>query len=90
MMTILTKNSRKETTSINRPRNLYTRFIVNILEGAIQGKMALGRPRLNYMKRVMRIVGVTKQSEIKKLACEDVRCTAAHYSNRIEVEDRVL
>ena len=32
----------------------HNEFVVNILEGAISGKKAVGRPRLQYLKRVAR------------------------------------
>ena len=35
----------------------HSEFVVNILEGAISGKKAVGRPRLQYLKQVARNTG---------------------------------
>jgi len=35
-------------------------FVVNILEGAISRKKALGRPRLQYLKQVARNTGADR------------------------------
>ena len=35
----------------------YNEFVVNILEGAISGKKAVGRPRLQHLKQVARNAG---------------------------------
>jgi hypothetical protein len=32
----------------------HNKFVVNILEGAISGKKAVGRPRLQYLQQVAR------------------------------------
>ena len=35
----------------------HNEFVVNILEGAISGKKAVGRPRLQYLKQIARNTG---------------------------------
>jgi len=42
-------------------------FAVNILEGAISGKKAVGRPRLQYLKQVARNTGADSDTAMKKI-----------------------
>jgi hypothetical protein len=37
--------------------NWHIEFVLNILEGALTGKNAVGRPRLKYLKQVARNTG---------------------------------
>jgi len=47
----------------------HNEFVVNILEGAIFGKMALGRPRLQYFKQIAINTGADGQRATKRMAC---------------------
>jgi hypothetical protein len=44
----------------------HNEFVVNILEGAISGKKAIRRPRLQYLKQVARNTGADSYTAIKK------------------------
>jgi hypothetical protein len=44
-------------------------FVVNILEGAISGKKAVGRPRLQNLKRVDRSVSLRQNSMLNTPNC---------------------
>ena len=48
-------------------------FVVNILEGAIAGKKAVGRPRLRYLKQVDRNTGADSHTAMKGMACSNYR-----------------
>ena len=58
----------------------YSEFVVNILEGAISGKKAVGRPRLRYLKQVARDRGADSYTAMKRMACNDSRWKAANQS----------
>ena len=58
----------------------YSEFVVNILEGAISGKKAVGRPRLRYLKQVARDRGADSYTAVKRMACNDSRRRAANQS----------
>jgi hypothetical protein len=58
----------------------HNEFVVNILEGAISGKMAMGRPRLQYPKQVARNIGADSYTTIKRMACNKSRWKAANQS----------
>jgi hypothetical protein len=55
-------------------------FVVNIHEGAISGKKAVGRPRLQYLKQVARNIGVDSYTAVKIMACNNCRWKAANQS----------
>jgi len=46
----------------------HNEFVVNILEGAISGKKAMGRPRLQYLKQVARNRGADSYTTMKRIA----------------------
>jgi hypothetical protein len=46
----------------------HNKFVVNILEGAISGKGAVGRPRLQYLQHVARHTGVDNYTAMKRMA----------------------
>jgi hypothetical protein len=48
-------------------------FVVNILEGAISGEKAVGRPRLRYLKQVARNTAADSYSAMKRMACNNSR-----------------
>jgi hypothetical protein len=54
--------------------------VVNILEGAISGKKAMGRPRLQYSKQVARNTEADSCTAMKKMAWNDSRWKAANQS----------
>ena len=56
------------------------KFVVNILEGAISGKKAVGRPRLQYLKQVARNTGADSYTAMKRMACNNSRWKAAKQS----------
>jgi hypothetical protein len=54
---------------------------VDIPEGAMSGKKAVGRPRLQYLKQVARNTEANSYSAIKRMACNNYRWKAANQSN---------
>jgi hypothetical protein len=58
----------------------YNEFVVNILEGAISGKKAMGRPRLQYLKQVARNIGADSYPTMERIACNKSRWKAANQS----------
>jgi len=58
----------------------HNEFVVNILEGAISGKKAMGRPRLQYLKQVSRNTGADSYTAMKRMACNSSRWKAANQS----------
>jgi hypothetical protein len=53
---------------------------VNILEGAISGKKAVGRPRLQYLKQVARNTEADSYTAIKRMALNNSGWKAANQS----------
>jgi len=49
-----------------------------MLEGAISGKKAVGRPRLQYLKQVTKNTGADSYTAIKIMACNNSRWKAAN------------
>jgi hypothetical protein len=41
------------------------------LEGAISGKNAVGRPRLQYLKQFARNIGADSYTDMKRTACKN-------------------
>jgi hypothetical protein len=60
----------------------HNEFIVDILEGAISGKKAMGRPRLQYLKQAARNIGADSctYTTMKRMACNKSRWKAANQS----------
>ena len=58
----------------------HNEFVVNILEGAISGKKAMGRPRLQYLKQVARNIGADSYTTMKRTAYNKSRWKAANQS----------
>jgi len=48
-------------------------FVVNILEGAIFGKKAMGRPGLQYLKQVDRKRAADSYTTMERMACNSCR-----------------
>jgi hypothetical protein len=58
----------------------YNEFVANILEGAISGKRAVGRPQLQYLKQLARNTGAHNYTAMKRTACNKSRWKAANQS----------
>jgi hypothetical protein len=58
----------------------HNEIVVNILEGAISGKKAVGRPRLQHLKQVARNKGADSYTAMKRMACNNSRWKAANQS----------
>jgi hypothetical protein len=58
----------------------HNEFVVNILEGAISGKKAVGRPRLRYVKQVARNTGADSYKIMERMACNNSRWKAVNQS----------
>ena len=59
-------------------------FVVNILEGAITGKKAVGRPRLRHLKQVAMNTEADSCTAMKRLACNSSRREAAKPIKRLK------
>jgi hypothetical protein len=55
-------------------------FVANILEGAISGKKAVERPRLQYLKQIARNTAADSYTAMKRMACKKSRWKAANQS----------
>jgi len=49
------------------------KFVVNILEEAISGKKAVGRPGLQYLKQVARNTEADSYTAMSRMACNNSR-----------------
>ena len=58
----------------------HNEFVVNILEGAIFGKKAVRRPRLQYLKQAARNTGADSYTAMKRKDCNNSRWKAANKS----------
>jgi len=58
----------------------HNEFVVNILEGAISGKKAVGRPRQQYLKQVTRNTAADSYTEMKRMACNNSGWKAVNQS----------
>jgi hypothetical protein len=56
----------------------HNEFVVNILEGAISGKKAMGRPQIQYLKQVTKNIGADSYTIIKRISCNKSRWKAAN------------
>ena len=63
-------------------------FAVNILEGAIFRKKAVGRPRLEYLKQVARNTEADSYTAMKRMARNNSRCKAANQSKDWRIRRR--
>ena len=68
--------------------NRCNEFVVNILEGAISGNKAVGRPRLQYLKQVARNTGADSYTAMKRMACNNSRWKAANQSKDWRIRRR--
>ena len=55
-------------------------FVVNVLEIAISGKKAVGRPRQRYLKHVARNTGTDSYTAVKRMASKNSRWKATNQS----------
>jgi len=51
----------------------HNKFVVNILEGAIARKKAIGRPRLQYLKQGARNTGADSCRAMVRMSCNNSR-----------------
>ena len=58
----------------------HNHFVVNVLEGAIPGKKAVGRAWLQYLKQVSRKTGADSYTAMKIMTCNNSRWKAANQS----------
>jgi hypothetical protein len=58
----------------------HNEFVVNILEGAISGKKAVGRLLLQYLKQVARNTAADSHTAMKRMACNNSRWKVANKS----------
>jgi hypothetical protein len=56
----------------------HNEFVVNILEGAISGKKAVGRPGLQYLTKVARKIAADSYIAMKIMAFNNSRWKAAN------------
>jgi hypothetical protein len=56
----------------------HNEFVVNILEGAVSGKKAVGRPRLQYLKQVASNTAADSYTAMERMACNNSRWKAAN------------
>jgi len=66
----------------------HNEFVINILEGAISGKTAVGRLRLQYFKQVVRNTGADNYTAMKRMACNNSRWKAANQSEYWKIRRR--
>jgi hypothetical protein len=58
----------------------HNELVVNVLEGAIYTKKAVGRPQLQYLNQVIRNTGADSYTAMKRMACNSSRWKAANQS----------
>ena len=58
----------------------HNEFVINIFQGVIFGKKAMGRPRLQYLKQVARNRGADSYTAMKRMACNKSRRKVANQS----------
>jgi hypothetical protein len=58
------------------------------LEGAISGKKAMGRPRLQYLKQVTRNTGAGSYTAMERIACNKSRWKAANQQQQQQQQQR--
>ena len=68
----------------------HNEFVVNIIEGAIHGKKAVGRPGLQYLKQVARNTKADSYTALKIMACNNSRWIAANQSKDCGIRRRII
>jgi len=66
----------------------HNEFVVSILEGAVSGKKAVGRPRLQYLKQVARKAEADSYTALKRMACNSSRWKAANQAKEWRLRRR--
>jgi hypothetical protein len=66
----------------------HNEFALNITEGAISGKKTVGRPRLQYLKQVVRNTVAESYTTMKRMACNKYRLKAANQSKDLRIRTR--
>ena len=66
----------------------HNEFVVNILEGAISRKKAVGRPWLQYLKQVARNTAADSYTAMKRMACNNSRWKVASQSKDWKIRRR--
>jgi hypothetical protein len=61
----------------------HSEFVVNILEGAISGKKAMGRPRLQYLKQVDRNIEADSYTTMKKNNLQQIQMESCQPIKRL-------
>ena len=61
---------------------------MNVLEGAISGKKAVGRPRLRFLKQVARNTAADGYTAMERVACNSCRWKAANQSEDWRIRRR--
>jgi hypothetical protein len=61
-------------------------FVVNILKGAIQGKKAMGKPRLQDLKQVARNTGADSYTAMKKNGLQQFQMESCQPIKRLKNE----
>jgi hypothetical protein len=61
---------------------------VNIREGTISSKKAMGRPRLHYLKQIARNTAADSNTAMKRMACNNFRWKAANQSKGWRIRRR--
>jgi len=67
---------------------LYNEFVVNILEGAIFGKKALEKPRLQYLKEVGRNIGADCYIAMNRSGLQQIQMESCQPIQRLRVKRR--
>jgi hypothetical protein len=75
---ILKEREKKRRHSWIRHTIMRNEFVVNIPEGAIYGKKAVGRPRLQYSKQVVGNTEADSYTAVKRMACNNSRWKAVN------------
>ena len=66
----------------------HNEFVVNILEEAISGKKAMGRPRLQYLKQVARNIGADSYTKMKRTACKQIQMESCQAIKRLKKKNK--
>jgi allophanate hydrolase subunit 2 len=86
---LLLKISKNRRQSWIRDTIRHNEFVVNILEGAIFGKKAMGRPRLQHLKQVARNTRADRYTAMNRMAFSNSRWKAANQSNDSGIRRRL-
>ena len=63
-------------------------FVVNVSEGEISGKKAVGRPRLQNLKQDAKNTGADSYTAMKRIACNNSRWKAANQLDDLRIRRR--